>query len=138
MEKQRKDRIMEMILTNETLKKQYKENPEATIVMMNDWLDAEEKGVELDPFFSRKQALEINIQELEHDLEAYKERGNIAKCELIAKEIVIKRKSLPLIGKEAEHPEEVKKIEEMNNKLQEEKRAYMQAEFEQNNLGPRL
>ena len=66
MEKQKAERIMQMIQSNETLRKQYKENKEETINIMYAWLDAEENGMDLDPYFSRKQALEFTIQKFTH------------------------------------------------------------------------
>lgn len=118
MEKQKLNRIMSMINASEALQKQYNKDKEGTINTLYAWLDAEEKGMELDPNFSEKQALEFDIQRLEHDLRAYQERGQIAEAEVIAKEIFIKRKRLPLIGKESEYPEEVAEIKAMQENLE--------------------
>jgi hypothetical protein len=123
MEKQKMDRILDMIQSSEELQRQYKEDKEGTINTLRTWLDAEDKGMELDPFFSEKQALEFNIQQLEHDVKVYQERGLIAEAEMIAKEAVIKRKRLPLIGKESEFPEEIAEIKAMQASLDEEKEA---------------
>ena len=127
MEKAMIERIMEMIQSNETLKEQYKTNPDETINLMRLWLDAEEKGEDLDPFFSRRQAMDFGIQNLKQQLEAYQSQGKIAEAELIAEEIAIKSKMLPLIGKEAEHPEEIREITEMEERLNEKKAAYKRA-----------
>lgn len=123
MEKQKTDRILDMIKSSEELQRQYSEDKEGTLNMLRDWLDAEDKGMELDPFFSEKQALEINIQQLEQDVKAYQERGQLAEAELIAQEVVIKRKRLPLIGRESEFPEEVAEINAMQASLDEERQA---------------
>ena len=136
MEKQKLDRILEMIQSNETLREQYKENPDATINVMIAWLDAEEQGVDLDPYFSRKQAMEFGIQNLENELKAQKERGNLAEAELIARDIVIRKRMLPLIGKEGEYPEEVSELKEMQANLEEDRNAYVQETID--TLGPRL
>ena len=133
MEKQKIDRMMQMILTNETLKEQYKENPRETVGVMMDWLDAEEKGVELDPYYSRKQTLEFTIQKLKNDLNIYKEKGNVLECEFIAREILIKRRQLSIIGNEQDYPGEVAAIKEMQDSLNEDRMA-----IESNNKGPRL
>lgn len=127
MEKAMIERIMEMIQSNETLKEQYKTNPDETINLMRLWLDAEEKGEDLDPFFSRRQAMDFGIQNLKQQLEAYQSQGKIAEAELIAEEIAIKSKMLPLIGKETEHPEEIREITEMEERLNEKKAAYKRA-----------
>ncbi len=123
MEKQKMDRILNMIKSSEELQRQYSEDKEGTINMLRGWLDAEDKGMELDPFFSEKQALEINIQQLEQDVKAYQERGQLTEAELIAQEVVIKRKRLPLIGRESEFPEEVAEINAMQASLNEERQA---------------
>jgi hypothetical protein len=123
MEKQKLNRIMAMIQDSEELQRQYKEDKEGTINMLHAWLDAEDQGMDLDPFFSEKQALELNIQQLQHDLKAYQERGQVAEAEMIAREIVIKTKRLPLIGKESEFPEEVAEIKAMQASLDEEREA---------------
>ncbi len=123
MEKQKMDRILDMIKSSEELQRQYSEDKEGTINMLRGWLDAEDKGMELDPFFSEKQALEINIQQLEQDVKAYQERGQLTEAELIAQEVVIKRKRLPLIGRESEFPEEVAEINAMQASLDEERKA---------------
>lgn len=123
MEKQKINRIMAMIQGSEELQRQYKEDKEGTINMLHAWLDAEDQGMDLDPFFSEKQALELNIQQLQHDLKAYQERGQVAEAEMIAREIVIKTKRLPLIGKESEFPEEVAEIKAMQASLDEEREA---------------
>ena len=136
MEKQKIDRIMEMILSNETLKEQFKENKEETINLMRVWLDAEEQGIDLDPYYSRKQAIEFGIQKLEHDLQVQQERGNIADAELIARDIVIKKRILPLIGKEEEYPEEILQIKQMEECLREDRIALSEANQEKS--GPRL
>ena len=123
MEKQKLNRIMVMIQDSEELQRQYKEDKEGTINMLHAWLDAEDQGMDLDPFFSEKQALELNIQQLQHDLKAYQERGQVVEAEMIAREIVIKTKRLPLIGKESEFPEEVAEIKAMQASLDEEREA---------------
>ena len=119
MEKQRIDRIMEMIQSNESLRNQYKQNPEATINVIYAWLDAEDQGKDLDPYFSQKEALENEIKRLEHDLMAYQERGLIAEAEIIVNQIFIKRRRLALIGREDEFPEEVAELRALENNLAE-------------------
>ena len=123
MEKQRLNRIMAMIQDSEELQRQYKEDKEGTINKLHAWLDAEDQGMDLDPFFSEKQALELNIQQLQHDLKVYQERGQVVEAEMIAREIVIKTKRLPLIGRESEFPEEVAEIKAMQASLDEEREA---------------
>ncbi len=123
MEKQKLNRIMAMIQSSEELQRQYKEDKEGTINRLRTWLDAEDQGMELDPFFSEKQALELNIQQLQHDLKVYQGKGQVVEAEMIAREIVIKSKRLPLIGKESEFPEEVAEIKAMQASLDEERKA---------------
>ena len=135
MEKQRIDRIMQMIESNEALKEQYKQNKEATISIIHEWLDAADQGKELDPHFSKREALGFEIQRLEHDLIAYQERGQIAEAEIIVNELLIKKQRLALIGKEEEFPEEVAKLRVAEQLLEEEKQGLHEYKTQE---GPRL
>ena len=134
MEKQRIDRIMEMIQNNEALKKQYEENKEATISIIHAWLDAEDQGKELDPYYSQREALTYDIQKLEHDLIAYQEKGLIAEASLIVDELVIKKQRLALIGAESEYPEEVAELRAMEMNIEESKAGLQEYKAQ----GPRL
>lgn len=134
MEKQRIDRIMEMIQNSEALRKQYEENKEETINIIHAWLDAEDQGKELDPYYSQREALGFEIQRLEHDLQVYQERGQIAEAALLVDELIIKKKRLDLIGIEAEHPEEVAELRAMEMSLAESKAGLQEYKAE----GPRL
>jgi hypothetical protein len=136
MEKQKAERIMQMIQSNETLRKQYQENKEETINIMYAWLDAEEKGIDLDPYFSRRQALEFTIQKLEHDFKVLREKGNVVESELIAREMLIKKRTLAILGKEEENIEEVAEIKRMQLELEEDRKALTQPK--ENNIGPTL
>lgn len=141
MEKQKIERIMQIINTNRDLKKQYEENAELTISMVREWLDAEEKGADLDPNFSRKQAMEYEIQRLGHDLEYHKEKvvEHMAECDLITREIDIRKRSLQLIGREAEYPDEVADIKLMEKELVDDRLALYQSNNQnESKQGPRL
>ena len=121
MEKQRIDRIMQMIESSDALKEQYKRDKEETINIIYAWLDAEDKGKELDPYYSKREALGFEIKNLEHDLLAYQERGQIAEAALIADKLFITKKRLTLVGKEAEFPEEVAELRLMEQSLEDSK-----------------
>ncbi len=124
METQKLDRILKMVEGSESLKKQYKENPDETIRVLTLWLDTEEKGAEIDPHFSRKQALEFDLQRLDHDLKVLRERGNLEEALLVEREIEIKKQRLPLIGREAENQEEVLRLGVLEEKLAEDKATF--------------
>ena len=134
MEKQKLDRIMEMIQSNETLKMQYQENPDETVNLMISWLDAEEKGIDLDPYFSRRQAMEFTIEKLKKDLEICREKGNIAEAELIAREIEISSDMLSIVGREPDFPEKVRQIRQKQICLSEDREALNQAKLQNNNV----
>ena len=141
MEKQKMERIMQMINANSDLKEQYEENPDVTITMIREWLDAEEKGADLDPNFSRKQAMEFDLQRLRHDLEYHKNKvvEHMAECDLITREIEIKRRRLQLIGRENEFPEEIADIKVMERSLANDRQAlYQPASQNVSKEGPRL
>ncbi len=125
-----------MIQRHETLRKHYQANKEETINIMYAWLDAEEKGIDLDPYFSRRQALEFTIQKLEHDFKVLREKGNVVESELIAREMLIKKRTLAILGKEEENIEEVAEIKRMQLELEEDRKALTQPK--ENNIGPTL